>query len=54
MSWWICSDVLSRGGRKVLGPFINQELALTVRRYLEEAEHCKGRYWVDEEQELER
>lgn len=33
--WWICTDVLARGGVKVLGPFATQELALDVRFYVE-------------------
>lgn len=46
--WWICTDALARGGRKVLGPFVDQELALKVRGYVEKAE-ARDDLWVDEE-----
>lgn len=49
--WWICTDWLARGGRKVLGPFVSRDLALDVRGYYEKARHEDGRYFVDEERE---
>lgn len=46
--WWISTGPLARGGRKVLGPFADQELALKVRTYVEKAEN-RDDLWVDEE-----
>lgn len=48
--WWVCTDVLVRGGRKIIGPFESQELALRVRALVEKAEGHE-RLWVDEEAE---
>jgi hypothetical protein len=46
--WWVCDGPLPAGGRKVTGPFATQELAITVRNYVERA---GGRtdLWVDDE-----
>jgi hypothetical protein len=46
--WWVCDGPLPAGGQKITGPFATQELALTVRAYVEKAE---GRtdLWVDDE-----
>ena len=49
--WWITTDILARGGVKVLGPFETQELALTVRTLKERAERTGITYWVDEEED---
>lgn len=58
MSWWITTDVLARGGAKVLGPFESQDLALEVRTYVEAVPQLKRpvgvarqqvTFWVDEE-----
>lgn len=55
--WWICTDVLARGGEKVLGPFESQELALDVRTFIELVPRHKRpdgparlaeTFWVDE------
>lgn len=46
--WWVCTDVLARGGRKIIGPFESQELALRVRTLIEKAEGHE-KIWVDEE-----
>jgi hypothetical protein len=48
--WWVCTDILARGGRKVLGPFESQELALRCRELIEKAEGHE-KLWVDEEAE---
>jgi hypothetical protein len=32
-------------GKRVLGPFVSRELAMTVRGYVEQAERHHG-YWV--------
>jgi hypothetical protein len=48
LHWWITTDALARGGEKFLGPFGTQELALTVRRYVELAEAPRT-FWVDED-----
>lgn len=48
--WWITTDALARGGKKILGPFESQELALEVRVYVEAA-HKTDQYWVDNEGE---
>ena len=48
--WWICTNWLAAGGRKVLGPFESRELALTVRVYFEAHREGQGRtFWVDSE-----
>ena len=49
--WWITTDILARGGKKVLGPFETQELALTVRALKEKAEGTGRTYWVDEDED---
>jgi hypothetical protein len=46
--WWICTGFLDRGGVKVLGPFVTEELAIDVRRYVENVNHPMT-YWVDQE-----
>lgn len=50
--WWICTDALARNGRKILGPFESQELALQVRTYVEKVDNPVT-YWVDEETDVE-
>lgn len=48
--WWICTDELTRGGEKILGPFESRDLALEVRAYVEQSPRHKPRtYWVDAE-----
>ena len=47
--WWITTDILARGGEKILGPFATQELALSVRRYVELAEAPRT-FWVDQDE----
>ena len=51
--WWICTDVLARGGEKLLGPFESQDLALEVRRHVEAGGLLRGKrdrtFWVDSE-----
>lgn len=47
-SWWVCTDWLKDGGRKVIGPFDSRALALDVRTYVEKAEG-HNRYFVDEQ-----
>lgn len=51
--WWICTDVLARGGKKVMGPFVSQELALAVRAYVEAADKRED-LWVDSEESRAR
>jgi hypothetical protein len=46
--WWICTDQLSKGGKKVLGPFCSRALALQVRTLLEK-DRKPLTYWVDAE-----
>lgn len=47
-AWWITTDMLARGGTKVLGPFVTQELAIDVRA-LYEIVHHRNNLWVDDE-----
>lgn len=47
--WFVCSDVLARGGRKFMGPFLTQEAALEARTYIERVEK-RGDLWVDSEE----
>jgi hypothetical protein len=51
-NWWIATDVLARGGEKILGPFATKELALNVRRYVELAEAPRT-FWVDRDEAAE-
>ena len=46
--WWITTDLLSRGGQKVLGPFETDHLASTVRMLLENARGTS--FWLDNEE----
>lgn len=46
--WWIADGILAQGGKKLLGPFGSQELALQVRTHVEAAAPGPT-YWVDEE-----
>lgn len=34
--WWICTDFFQNNGKKILGPFINKEIALEVRHLKEQ------------------
>ena len=45
--WWIATDFFHNGGRKVMGPFESQELALRVRSLLENNQNHRT-YAVDE------
>lgn len=45
--WWVCDGPLPEG-QKITGPFATQELALTVRTYIEKAEQ-RTDLWVDDE-----
>ena len=47
--WWIATDELSRGGKKLMGPFQSRDLALHVRSLYEQV--YGGTYWVAEESE---
>jgi hypothetical protein len=48
--WWISDGgPLDRGGKKVLGPFGSRDLALEVRRLLEERPDACLTYWVSTE-----
>lgn len=55
--WYITTDILERGGKKVMGPFESQELAIDVRTLLEfkiatESGETKPQtFWVDEEKQ---
>jgi len=44
--WWVTTDILARGGEKVLGPFATKELAVDVRGYVELAK-APLKFWVD-------
>jgi hypothetical protein len=46
--WWVTTHFFHRGGEKILGPFESQELALTVRSFVERAEQ-HDRYFIDSE-----
>jgi hypothetical protein len=58
--WWVCTDVLARGGAKVIGPFESQELALDMRTLLEAVPMLKrprttaarqqDTFWVDSDE----
>lgn len=48
--WWIATDELSRGGKKLLGPFESRDLALEVRQYVE-AFHKGSTFWISKEGE---
>ena len=50
-SWWVCTESLAHGGKKVLGPFGTRSLALQVRDLLEQV-RAPTIYWVDEEPAL--
>jgi hypothetical protein len=50
--WWITTG-LNQGGKKLLGPFITRDLALSVRTYMEIAE-APATYWVEQEQQRNR
>lgn len=52
--WWVCDGILPpRGnGRKIIGPFATQELALKVRTYVEKAEQ-RTDLWVDEDEQAQ-
>lgn len=45
--WYITSDFFWRGGKKILGPFNSQELALKIRELLE-FKNRPDTYFVDE------
>jgi hypothetical protein len=47
VEWWITTGVKTDNGRKVLGPFVTQELAFQVRTLAEEAEG-HHRYWIED------
>lgn len=44
--WWVTTGI-KQGGKKLLGPFVSRELALSVRTYMEIAE-APATYWVEE------
>ena len=44
--WWITTDFLNRGGRKVMGPFVSSELAREVRALREQVEG-HWNYFID-------
>ncbi len=46
--WWITTDFFSRGGKKVMGPFVSMALAIEVRALRESSEH-RSDYFVDSE-----
>lgn len=46
--WWICTDRLTLGGLKVIGPFESRDLALEVRFFVEQVNKPET-YWVDQE-----
>lgn len=46
--WWIATGPLGAGGRKIMGPFGSQELALEVRAYIEKV-NAPTTYWVSED-----
>ena len=46
--WWITTDVLSRGGTKIAGPFPSQDAALDARSAVE-LERYPSTFWVDSE-----
>lgn len=45
--WWITTGVKTQNGRKVLGPFVTDDLAMRVRTFVEKVEG-HNRYWVEE------
>jgi hypothetical protein len=51
-AWWITTDALTRGGEKILGPFVTQQLACEVRSYVEKAEAPRT-FWVDRDDPAE-
>jgi hypothetical protein len=48
INYWICTERLRHGGKKVLGPFSTQKLALQVRTLLE-FKNQPTTYWLDTE-----
>ena len=46
--WWVTTDRLDHGGRKIIGPFKSQDLAIRVRSYVEKVEN-RSDLWVDDE-----
>ena len=46
--WWIATNLLDKGGKKVMGPFATHELAIEVRTLRENAEGHAA-YFVDKE-----
>jgi len=47
VGWWITDDFLWRNGRRIMGPFATQDLAMQVRT-LRETVEGHARYFVDE------
>jgi hypothetical protein len=47
--WWITTDALASGGKKVAGPYPDQEAALKARRLFERENHPQT-FWVDSEE----
>lgn len=50
--WWITTCPLPAGGEKVLGPFQSQELAISVRSFVEK-DSAPRTYWVDSDESEE-
>lgn len=44
--WWICTDRLHLGGKKIMGPFVSKDNALDTRTRLEKLTEPTT-YWVD-------
>jgi hypothetical protein len=44
--YWICTDQLSQGGQKVMGPFVSQDYAFAARTQLEKL-NPPMTYWID-------
>lgn len=44
--WWICTDFLSKGGQKVMGPFVSRDYAFAARTQLEKL-NAPVTYWID-------
>jgi hypothetical protein len=51
-TWWITTGI-KQGGKKLLGPFATEDLALSVRTYMEIAE-APATYWVEQLKELDQ
>lgn len=47
-TWWVTTERLAKGGRKVLGPFPTREEAIDARACIERLKH-RNDYWVDSE-----